>query len=169
MKRLIRIGSREGLLDLGAVNGALRYSLVWKDQAVQEGSVDCVEVEPGIYSLLLNGRSYEVKITPSGKSWAVDVDGRHFVIDALDPRAARAGHGAGAHPGAHRLSSPMPGKVIRVLVEEGAQVQAGQGLVVVEAMKMQNEVKAPRAGRVLSLHTRAGAAVAAGEVLAVLE
>jgi biotin carboxyl carrier protein len=63
----------------------------------------------------------------------------------------------------------MPGKVVRVLVEQGAQVEAGDGIVVVEAMKMQNEMKSPRAGIVTTLNAQAGATVKAGEVLAVIE
>jgi biotin carboxyl carrier protein len=63
----------------------------------------------------------------------------------------------------------MPGKVVRVLVAPGDAVEAGQGLLVVEAMKMQNEMKAVRAGRVLTVHTKEGATVAAGEVLATVE
>jgi len=63
----------------------------------------------------------------------------------------------------------MPGKVVRLLAAEGQQVQAGQGLLVIEAMKMQNEIKAPRAGRVVSLSVGEGATVTAGQALAVLE
>jgi biotin carboxyl carrier protein len=63
----------------------------------------------------------------------------------------------------------MPGKVVRVLVEQGASVEAGQGLVVVEAMKMQNEMKSPRAGRVTELHAQAGATVNTGDLLAIIE
>jgi biotin carboxyl carrier protein len=63
----------------------------------------------------------------------------------------------------------MPGKVIRVLVEEGGEVTAGQGIVVVEAMKMQNEMPSPKAGRVVSIAVKAGDAVATGQVLAVIE
>ncbi|HSB13592.1 MAG TPA: acetyl-CoA carboxylase biotin carboxyl carrier protein subunit, partial [Bryobacteraceae bacterium] len=65
--------------------------------------------------------------------------------------------------------APMPGKVVRVLAAEGDLVEAGQGLLVVEAMKMQNEVKAPKAGRVAALAAREGGTVAAGDVLAVIE
>jgi biotin carboxyl carrier protein len=126
-------------------------------------------VEPGIYSVLLRGKSFEAKITPSGEAWAVDVDGRHFLIESEDPREVRRRDSSAGHHGPQRLAAPMPGKIVRVLVESGQDVQAGQGLVVVEAMKMQNEVKAPRVGRVVSLHAQAGATVSAGDILAVLE
>ena len=67
------------------------------------------------------------------------------------------------------MTAPMPGKIVRLLVAEGQTVEAGQGLLVVEAMKMQNEMKAPKAGHVVSLTAREGATVAAGEVLAAIE
>lgn len=169
MKRIIRLSGREGHLEWENNGAQLSYSLRWDGTPPLAGTADCAEVEPGVYSLLMEGRSYEVKITPSASSWAVDVDGRHFVIEAVDPRSARATHAAGAGSGPLRLASPMPGKVVRILTAPGEEVQAGQGLLVVEAMKMQNEVKAPRAGRVQSVHTQEGATVAAGEVLAILE
>jgi biotin carboxyl carrier protein len=86
-----------------------------------------------------------------------------------DPRrrsGQRGRHGLG---GSQQVISPMPGRVVRLLVAQGDEVSAGQGLVVVEAMKMQNELKAPRDGRVLTLTAREGATIAAGEVLAVIE
>jgi biotin carboxyl carrier protein len=71
--------------------------------------------------------------------------------------------------GRQTLSAPMPGKVVRILVNEGDPVERGQGLVVIEAMKMQNELKSPKAGRVVSISASEGAAVAAADVLAVVE
>jgi biotin carboxyl carrier protein len=71
--------------------------------------------------------------------------------------------------GVETITAPMPGKVVRVLVAPGDAVEAGQGLVVVEAMKMQNEMKASLAGRVATVPAREGATVAAGEVLATIE
>jgi biotin carboxyl carrier protein len=66
------------------------------------------------------------------------------------------------------ITAPMPGKVVRVLIETGQMVEAGQGLVVVEAMKMQNELRAPRTGRVLSVPAKEGATVGAAEILATI-
>ena len=87
-----------------------------------------------------------------------------------DPKRLRgAGAAAGHEAGRAQVHAPMPGKVVRVLVEEGQEVEAGAGLVVVEAMKMQNELKSPKAGTVIELHARVGATVNAGEVLAVVE
>ena len=139
---------------------------VWrlrKDNSGFEASV--VEVEPSVYSILIDGKSYEARIQ---HGW-VDVGRRHFAVEAEDPRALRTGGSASTAEGRKNVAAPMPGKVIRVLVQEGEAVEAGQGLVVVEAMKMQNEMKSPKAGRVAKLSAIEGAAVTAGEVLATIE
>ncbi|MCC6538461.1 MAG: biotin/lipoyl-binding protein [Bryobacterales bacterium] len=123
-------------------------------------------VESGVYSILIGGRSYEARLDRAGRVW---VGGRAYAVTVEDPRELSASaNGAGA-ASRRELVAPMPGKVIRVLAAEGDEVQAGQGIVVVEAMKMQNEMPAPRAGRVTSLRVEAGQAVSAGQVLAVIE
>jgi biotin carboxyl carrier protein len=120
----------------------------------------------GRYSVLIEGRSYQVVLAASGE---VVVNGLTLRVSVQDPRkltgrgAAERGHGR------QTIASPMPGRVIRVLVESGQEVEAGQGLIVVEAMKMQNEMKSPRSGTILEIRTAAGAAVGAGEALLVLE
>ena len=125
--------------------------------------------EPGVYSILMDGRSYDARVEANARGLVVTIDGYHFEIGVHDPRAwtgTAAGKGAS---GVDVVAAPMPGKVVRVLVQAGDAVAAGQGIVVVEAMKMQNEMKASRAGRVAALAAREGATVAAGEVLATIE
>jgi biotin carboxyl carrier protein len=124
--------------------------------------------EPGVYSILMDGRSYDARVEERPSGVVVVIDGYRFEIEVRDPRrwSRRAG-GAGAE-GIQSIAAPMPGKVVRVLVAPGDAVEAGQGLVVVEAMKMQNEMKASRAGRVLTVAVKEGATVAAGEVLATI-
>jgi len=121
---------------------------------------------PGAYSVLIEDRSYRATLTARGE---LVVNGRTFFVDVEDPRKLR-GHGS-AEGGAGRqtVAAPMPGRVIRILVEAGQEVEAGQGLIVVEAMKMQNEMKSPKSGKVGEIRTSAGAAVAAGEALIVIE
>ncbi len=103
-------------------------------------------------------------------SFEVHLRGESHQIRIEDPKRLRSGEAAGAHDhGAARIAAPMPGKVVRVLVEVGQTVDAGVGLVVVEAMKMQNEMKSPKAGTVITLNAVAGATVNAGDVLAVIE
>jgi biotin carboxyl carrier protein len=129
---------------------------------------DLEEVEPGVYSALADGRSYQLRVAHVNGAHAVDVSGRRLIVDATDPHR-RAPRRRGTREGRLNLTAAMPGKVIRVLVNAGDPVEAGQGLVVVEAMKMQNEVKAPRAGRVVAVRATAGATVAAGDVLVTID
>jgi biotin carboxyl carrier protein len=127
------------------------------------------EVEPGIYSVLLEGRSFEVRAIPTKGSLNVQAGGRSFTIEVRDPRNANRHSRAALGSGRQNISTPMPGKVVRLLVREGDAVDAEQGLVVVEAMKMQNEMKASRAGRVAEVRVRDGDTVGAGDTLVVLE
>jgi biotin carboxyl carrier protein len=122
---------------------------------------DSREVEPGVYSILVGDRSYEVRADGERFTWR----GRTFSATPPEVSAARANKTGGAV----RIQATMPGKVIRVLVKAGDTVAAGQGIVVVEAMKMQNEMKAPRAGIVKTLRAEAGATVGAGDLIAVIE
>jgi biotin carboxyl carrier protein len=122
--------------------------------------------EPGVYSILLDGRSYDAFVTESSQGLVVSIDGHRFEIAVRDPRRWSRKAAGQAGEGVQTIASPMPGKVVRVLVQPGDAVEAGQGIVVVEAMKMQNEMRASRAGKVLSLPVREGATVGAGEILA---
>ena len=124
-----------------------------------------VETEPGVYSAIVDGRSFEVRLE-GGVAFAA---GYRFEVQVDDPRRWKRSGDAGAAHGKASLVAPMPGKVVRVMVAAGDEVGAGQGIVVVEAMKMQNEIKSPRAGRVTSLRVRTGEGVNAGAVLATIE
>ena len=127
------------------------------------------EVEPGVYSVLLEGRSFEVRTAASADGLQAYAGGRRYTVEVRDPRDASRRSRATAGSGRQNITTPMPGKVVRLLVGEGDAVDAGQGLVVVEAMKMQNEMKASRAGRVVEVRVRDGETVAAGDTLVVLE
>ena len=139
----------------------------------REYEMEVRELEPGEY-LLLHGTSvYKCRVETRGNardSFAVTVRGVSYDVTVIDPKRLRSGQTSGAHDhGSAEILSPMPGRVVRVLVEVGAQVEAGAGIVVVEAMKMQNEMKSPKTGVVVSLNAEAGATVNAGDVLAVIE
>jgi biotin carboxyl carrier protein len=127
------------------------------------------EVEPGVYSVLLNGRSFQVRAISTRDGMNLEVQGRRFTAEVLDPRNASRKSRATLGTGRQNVKALMPGKVVRVLVREGDMVEPGTGLVVVEAMKMQNEMKASRAGRVAEVRVRDGDTVVAGEALVVLE
>ena len=134
-----------------------------------ERRAQLTEVEPGMYSVLLDGRSYEAHAeTGTDCAW-ITIRGRRFRVSITDPRRWTP-KGPGAH-GHDRESviAPMPGKIVRVLVTPGDHVEPGQGILVVEAMKMQNEMKSRRAGRVTSIPVSVGDTVAAGAILATIE
>jgi biotin carboxyl carrier protein len=125
---------------------------------------------PGIFSILIEGRSYQATVLAPGTIQVnTQVNSRIFSVELFDPRELRARSTAGASHGRQNIVAPMPGKVVRVLVAVGDTIEAGQGLIVVEAMKMQNEMKSPKTGIVVEIKTKPGATVAAGEILIVIE
>jgi biotin carboxyl carrier protein len=134
------------------------------------GSASIEEVMPGVFSILLGSKSFTVNVAARGDAFeALSGDGPPRLIAVADTRDRRGSGEIGASKGPAIIRAQMPGKIIKVLVAVGAQVEAGQGLIVVEAMKMQNEVKAPKSGVVMKISTTAGATVAAGETLIVVE
>lgn len=131
------------------------------------------EAEDGRYLLIVGGRVYDCRVNRSGEQaekCEVRVGRRLYRVALADPKRLRAAVSAAAHDdGSAQIIAQMPGKVVRVHVEQGAQVEAGETVLTVEAMKMQNEMKSPKAGTVATLNARAGSTVNAGEVLAVIE
>jgi biotin carboxyl carrier protein len=130
---------------------------------------DAAEVAPGIYSILIGGTSLEARVEPHGTALRVIVAGREYATTVRDPQQWRRSRGAALQAeGRQQVLAPMPGKIVRVLVKGGDAVEAGQGILVVEAMKMQNEVRAPKSGTVERLLVSENQAVAAGDVLAIV-
>jgi biotin carboxyl carrier protein len=143
-----------------------RFAYQRKGGEAVEREYSAAPAGDGTWSILIDGRSYAVAILGAGE---VSVNGRVFRVAVFDPRELRGRRSAAENTGPQAITAPMPGRVIRVLVQPGEEVTAGEGLIVVEAMKMQNEMKAPRAGRVAAIKTVAGATVSAGDVLLVIE
>ena len=137
----------------------------------REVPLESVSAEREVLWLLIGGRSYEVRREAQANgALCLVVRGRRYAAEVRDPRAFRGRRvAAGGSAGPVKLVAPMPGKVVRLLKAEGAPVEAGEGVVVVEAMKMQNEIRSPRKGVVKKILAAAGAAVNAGEALAVVE
>jgi biotin carboxyl carrier protein len=135
-----------------------------------EIAVDAVFVQPNVLSLVVSGKAYEIQREREGSEiWLWSGGARHRV-EVSDPRSLRGRRGAaGTDKGPQKITAPMPGKVVRLLVTETSEVEAGQGVVVVEAMKMQNEIKSPKKGTIRKLNAVIGAAVNAGDVLAIVE
>jgi len=173
IKLRVGSGTTEHRLEFrtGAANhasgGQLQFSL---DGETEIRSADWVEIAPGAYSILLDGRSYEawVSVSPTAagsREFSVTVGTHRYRVELQDPRERRHGGVAGAQQGPQEILAPMPGKIVKVLVDENQQVAAGEGLVVIEAMKMQNELRAPRPGRVEKVYVAAGVGVETGTKL----
>ena len=132
--------------------------------------LDVVSAQDGMLSLLLHGKSYEVKQETVGTESNVVVGYERFSASVRDPRSFRSRRRSGAgEQGVMKIKAPMPGKVVRILAPAGAHVEMGQSVVVIEAMKMQNELKAPKTGVVKKINVEEGAAVEAGQALAEVE
>ncbi len=169
MRLLTAVAGRAGELWLQRDGTRCRFAYQSEGGERIEREASVLEVEPGIFSVLIDGASYELKVVTAPAGCYVDLDGDRSVVEVQDPRSAGPRGAAAARDGRQNISAPMPGRVVRVLVGEGAEVEAGAGLVVVEAMKMQNEMKAPKRGRVLSVKAVEGDTVSAGEVLVTIE
>ncbi len=145
--------------------------------ATASGTVECAVdghtviadvhmLQPGVMSLLVEGRQYRCVLDGDG----VIIGGRRYDFEVEDPRSLQGRRGAGTGTeGPRSVKAPMPGRVVRVLVVAGDEVAEGQGIVVIEAMKMQNELKSPKVGRVVKVTVAVEDTVGAGDVLAVVE
>ena len=133
---------------------------------IDDGPERHVEVrrpEPGVLSVLLDHKSYEAALSPLNGGFEVDLLGVHHACEVVDPRRKALKLGGGGAEGV--LTTSMPGRVVRLLVEEGQAVDVGTPLLVIEAMKMENELKAAIAGTVSVVHVAPGQALDAGAKL----
>lgn len=137
---------------------------------MKEYELDAREAQPELLSLLLSGRSYDVEREVMSEGVVVSVERRRYSIEIEDARALpmRRARGEG-HNGPRKLTAPMPGRILRVLAREGAAVEQGQAILVIEAMKMQNELKAPKKGVLRKIMVAEGDAANAGDVLAIVD
>jgi biotin carboxyl carrier protein len=134
-------------------------------------NLDVVMTARDVLSIVHQGRQYEAKREYSlmGETHII-VGSERFAAEVRDPRSLRSRRAAaGGEAGPSKITAPMPGKIIRVVVSEGDEVEAGQPLVVVEAMKMQNEIKATKKGKVVKIAVKEASAVNAGDLLAIVE
>ncbi len=132
--------------------------------------IDAVIPRRDVLSLLVDGHSYEIKREQTATDLHMWVGSSRFAVELRDPRSLQARQkAAGDDKGPRKIVAPMPGRVVRLLVAENSEVEAGQGLIVIEAMKMQNEIKSPKKGVVKKISTSPGAAVNPGDILAIVE
>jgi biotin carboxyl carrier protein len=131
-------------------------------------TVNAANTGSGMLSMLIGGESYEIVASPAQQQ--ITIGGVRYSVEVRDPRSWRARRArAGAQDGAKKITAPMPGKVVRVIAQPGTEVEQGEGVIVIEAMKMQNELKSPKKGKVARVLVDEGEAVNAGDVLAVIE
>jgi biotin carboxyl carrier protein len=165
MRFEIELGSNVRTVELSGAGRLLSCAI---DGRVIEA--DVIELSPGIYSILIGGESFEAHVERNATGLRVAVAGREYLATIRDPRERRRARARTLEAeGRQQVLAPMPGKIIRLLVKPGDQVEVGEGLLVVEAMKMQNEVRSPKSGRVERLLVAEGTAVNAGEILAVID
>lgn len=166
MKRTLLLGKEQHDIELVRRDGVL--TLLWEGEP--QGA-DILEVEPGCYSVILGGRSVDVRLDaakhpdPDARAFRASLYDGAYEFALQDPMKALLAAAGGASAGGGLLSSPMPGKIVKVLVKEGEAVAEGQTLLVMEAMKMQNELKSPGAGAVAKIHVEEGATVETGAKL----
>ena len=168
MKLKAQIGDREEDVIVKVEDGRVSANVGGRvyDLEVREPSTNS-------YLLFLGAGVHECRVNQRATSkevFDVNIRGRSYEVTIVDPKRLRSGQNSDRHHhGAVEIRAQMPGKVVRVHIEAGADVEKGAGIVVVEAMKMQNEMKSPRAGVVVSINVKAGDTVNSGDVLAVIE
>ena len=158
-------GKRKHVVDLERKGEVSTISLDGKPV-----DADAVQIAPNAISVMLGGQSFEIHVSRSADGTLKLQCGPHeFSAEIIDPRAWRGRkHGPVEVEGRQEILAPMPGKVVRLLVAVGATVEAGQGVLVVEAMKMQNEIRSPKSGKVERLLVKEGQSVNAGQALCVV-
>jgi biotin carboxyl carrier protein len=168
MRYDIRLGGRTYRLELQKKDEGWECRLDGRGILVQ-----AVQVSGDTLSILIEGRSVEVKHENGGRGrppHTVFIRGTRYEVSVKDPRSWRGrSRAAQDEAGPQKLIASMPGKVVRVLAHEGDAVVSGQGIVVVEAMKMQNEIRSPRSGVLKKLLAHEGMKVNSGEVLGIVQ
>jgi biotin carboxyl carrier protein len=160
----VTIDGKDYRLDLSHDGGRWSCRLDGRDL-----EVDAILARPDVLSLRIGNTAYEIKSEQVANDLHLWVGNVCFTVEVRDPRSLRGRTRAGDDHGPRKITAPMPGKVVRLLVREGDEVEPGAGVAVVEAMKMQNEIKSPKKGTVRKILVSHGAAVNAGDVLAIVE
>ena len=165
MKYITTVEDREFLVEI------IDEKHVSVDGKVYEVDFESVSGQP-VYSLILDGKSHESYVAQGDHDWQVLIRGRLYPVTVEDEREKRLRSAAGggvAETGEFHLRAPMPGLVVTILVGEGQEIKKGQVLLILESMKMQNELKSPKAGVIKEIRVTEGAAVSAGDILATIE
>jgi biotin carboxyl carrier protein len=167
MKWVIRNDGTTGEVDV--TRSGDRFVII---KGEQRHEVELVRLDGAVASLrfLDTGTSYQITYQQEAKRhWRVAVRQREFSFAVLTPTEAIEVVSGGGDSGPSRVMAPIPGKVVAIKVAEGDEVAAGQSLIVLEAMKMENELSAEQAGRVTAVHVNDGQTVDGGELLVEIE
>jgi biotin carboxyl carrier protein len=160
----VTIDGKNYRLDLNRADGCWSCRLDGRDL-----EIDAVLARPDVLSLRIGNMAYEIKSERVANESYLWVGSTRFAVEIRDPRSLRGRTRAGDDHGPRKITASMPGKVVRLLVREGEELESGAGVAVVEAMKMQNEIKSPKKGTIQKILVSEGAAVNAGDVLAIVE
>jgi biotin carboxyl carrier protein len=165
MDMIVQIDGNEYRLKLKRTGGGWECLLNGREIAFET-----VLVRRDLLSLRIDGRVHEIRRETTSTGTQLSVDQTRYVAEWRDPRSlAGRTRSAADDLSPTKLTAPMPGKVIRILLRERAEVEPGQGILVMEAMKMQNEIKSPRKGTIQKILVAEGANVNGGDVLAIVE
>lgn len=166
MELIVRHGDREERVRIRRKDDG--YEVVVGERTWQ---VDAAAVRDGVRSLRLDGAQYEVSVRRKGDEWSVESRHGAAAVSVTDPltHLAQQTLGGKGRRRQQRVDAYMPGRVVAVLVQEGEEVVAGQGIIVLEAMKMENEIRAEHEGKVTKLHVATGQAVDTGNPLFEME
>ena len=160
----VTINGKNYRLDLNRADGRWTCRLDGRDIAI-----DAVLARPDVLSLRVGSKAYEIKSERIANESYLWVGNTRFTVEIRDPRSLRGRARSGDNHGPKKITAAMPGKVVRLLVREGDEVEPGAGVAVVEAMKMQNEIRAPKAGTIDRIFISEGQAVAAGDPLVTIK
>lgn len=167
MKLQIEMDGELRQLDLTQNEGGHYQAIVDGGPAV---NVEAQVIRSGVLSLHIEGHAYRCVLEESAEGTAIHLAGKRSLYRIDDPRSLKSRRRRHAgDEGPKPVTAPMPGRVVRILANIGDVVEAHQGIIVIEAMKMQNELKSPKAGKVVQLRVEPGGTVAAGDVLVVVE
>jgi acetyl/propionyl-CoA carboxylase alpha subunit len=161
MRYITTIEDREYLIEI------LDDNHLTVDGVVYEVDIESLSDQP-VHSLIVNGKSYEAYISPRDIGWGVLLHGTRYILQVEDEREKRLRAGLGGGPaltGEYHLKSPMPGLVVSIPVSEGQTISTGDVLVILESMKMQNELSSPRDGTVTRLRVKPGDSVERRETI----
>jgi len=164
MKYVVTVGDRSEVVEIAGADG--RYRIAFGSEVWE---VDARATGPGMYSLLVDGVSYAVDVSDRDGVRVVDVGGEsHAILVEEQTRHILRTRARAAGAGGQTLTAPLPGRVTHVAVQVGDAVEAGATLVVIEAMKMENEVKAGAPGTIAEVRVQPGQTVNAGDVVVVV-